>query len=476
MPTVILLTYVMASVITSIQVIMNKRNPVAASLWLVTIWLAPYLGSFLYYMLGINRVNRKAVSLRKGVDQYRFPILENFQVNESELSRYGISEHLIPLAKSVHRLVEQDLLSGNSIVPLFSGNMTYVAMIDAIDNANRSIVLMTYIFHADGIGDKFITALRQALARGVEIRVLLDGVMAHLTRPSIIKALRTAGIPYALFNSPLLARQFFFLNLRSHRKICVIDGLIGFTGGFNIHRDYWSPNPEQEVFQDTHFRVTGPIVAQLSNVFVNEWLYSSGETLRGEPWFFEEPETQEIGSVLARGIAAGPDERWERLRGAYLTALNVAQQSVRIMSPYFIPDEVLVAAIDDAINRQVAVDIIIPESGSKILLAATMGRINETLQHGARLWLCPSPFNHSKLMTVDNQWLLMGSGNWDERSLRLNYEFNMECYNTAIAEDVNKLFSAHQNAGRQLTYEEYMKRSFYERFLDGCARIFSPFL
>jgi len=212
MPTAILLTYVIAFVITSIRVIMNKRNPVAASLWLVTIWLAPYLGAFLYYMLGINRVNRKAVSLRKGINQYRFPILENFQVTESELSRYGISEHLIPLAKSIHRLAEQDLLSGNSIVPLFSGNMTYVAMIDAITNANRSIVLMTYIFHADGIGDRFITALRQALARGVEIRVLLDGVMAHLTRPSIIKALRTAGIPYALFNSPLLARQFFFLN------------------------------------------------------------------------------------------------------------------------------------------------------------------------------------------------------------------------------------------------------------------------
>ncbi len=470
------LIYFTISISAAIRVIMTKRNPLAAALWLVTIWFAPYLGPLLYYLLGINRVKRKAIHLRRGIDHYRYPVLNHYQVDAHALREHGIPDHFKPLVKSVHNLTEQHLLAGNRIVPLFSGETAYSAMIAEITAAKQSIALMTYIFHADGIGEKFIAALRQAHVRGVKIRVLLDGVMAHLAQPSITQALRAANIPYALFNSPLLAHRVFFLNLRSHRKICVIDGRIGFTGGFNIHRDYWSPDPGKRVFQDTHFRLTGPIVTHLSNVFVDEWLYSSGETLRGDPWFSETPELQEIGSVLARGIAAGPDERWERLRGSYLTALNVATQSVRIMSPYFIPDEVLLAAIDDAINRQVAVDILIPESGSKVLLAATMGRINETLKHGARLWLCPPPFNHSKLMIVDDQWLLMGSGNWDERSLRLNYEFDVECYDSVLVGNINNLFSAHQKAARQLTYEAYRHRPFHERLFDGCARLLSPFL
>ncbi|MBU2810119.1 cardiolipin synthase [Acidithiobacillus thiooxidans] len=470
------LTYVVLSIITSIKVVLNKRNPLAAALWLVIIWLAPYLGVFFYFMLGINRVKRKAVGMRKGLHRYNHPTLEKFIVTEGKLDVHEISSYYIPLAKSIHRLAEQSLIDGNEIEPLFTGNTAYNAMLEAIANSKKSIVLMTYIFHADGIGVKFISELRQAHARGVVIRVLLDGVMAHLTRPSVVHALRNAGIPFALFNSPLLARQFIFLNLRSHRKICVVDGRIGFTGGFNIHRDYWSSNPDEAVHQDTHFRVTGPIVAQLSTVFVNEWLYSSGETLRGEPWFLEEDEIPHEGRVLARGIAAGPNEQQERLRGSYLTALNVAQKSVKIMSPYFIPDEVLIAAIGDAINRQVEVDIFIPRNNSKILLAATMGTINEILGHGARLWLCPPPFNHSKLMIVDDQWLLMGSGNWDERSLRLNFEFNVECYNALLVNKINTLFRTHQNSATQFTYAEYLKRPFHHRLFDGCTRIFSPFL
>ncbi|MHB1531033.1 cardiolipin synthase [Acidithiobacillus sp.] len=464
------------SVFVSFKVILYKREASSATLWLVVIWLLPLLGSFLYYLLGINRVRRKASRLRGKMVRYRSDKnnIPRYDNADNLFQKTSISFHLLSIARSLGTITERSLLPHNQVAPLISGEECYPEMLKAINGAQHTIMLATYIFHSDGIGEQFIAALQKAVERGVLVKVLLDGVMAHLTRPSIIKALKSKNIPFALFNSPLVAKQIFVLNLRSHRKIMVVDGHIGFTGGLNINRDYWPSKPGQQVFHDTHFLLTGPIVSDLAEVFADEWQYTTGESLRGDMWFPVPDVTQ--GEVLARGIAAGPDERFDRLRCCYLAALNTAEQSVRIMSPYFIPDVTLIAALGDAALRQVVVDIFIPEKGNALLRWATFGQLRQILEYGARIWLCPPPFDHSKLMIVDGQWVLLGSGNWDERSLRLNFEFNIECYDFSLAAKMNALFENHLRSARQFTCADLDARSLASKLRDGLARLFALFL
>ena len=289
--------------------VLYKRDSRSAIGWVGLILLTPLFGAALYWMFGINRIHRRAKLMRSG-ETAAEPVASEHaaapELIEEHLQRGG--QHFQRLIELVSNATGRPLLEGNSIEPLAGGDEAYPAMLQAIDGAKRSITLASYIFDNDRVGKLFAHSLGQAKERGVEIRVLIDDIGSRYSFPSIVKVLRQAGIQTETFMRSLVPGYFAYFNLRSHRKIVVVDGELGFTGGMNIREGCWlSEHPRKEPTQDIHFRLTGPVVAQLQEVFAEDWEFANGEVLKGDLWY---PALQSAGKMLARDrVWTGREQR-----------------------------------------------------------------------------------------------------------------------------------------------------------------------
>ncbi|MGQ9896755.1 MAG: cardiolipin synthase [Acidobacteriota bacterium] len=457
--------------IVSGHALLYKREARSALLWLLVAWFLPVLGAVLYLLIGINRLQRRAQRLRRAA---ALPPTSEALEGEDQTGTLA-DDDLGGLARLVQQVTGQPLLAGNRITPLVNGVQAYPAMLEAIAQAQHSIALATYIFDRDGIGNQFVQALLAAQRRGVSVRILIDDVYVRLVRGSAFKFLKAAGLHIVSFNPPVLPARLHAANLRNHRKLLIVDGQIGFTGGMNIHRPYWQPEQPATAFRDLHFRVQGPVVRHMIETFTDDWYFTTGERLDTNFWGEETP--QEVEQALARGIEAGPDETLERLRWVFLGALNIARQSVRIWTPYFVPDQSLLAALSAAALRGVEVDILTPvENNHPLVQWAGRAHYWQVLEHGARIWERSGPFDHSKLMVVDGRWACIGSANWDARSLRLNFEFNLEVYDSHLAQQLEALFQSARQEATLVTAVQLQARPLPVRLRDGAARLFSPML
>lgn len=460
----------LAATFSSIQALLCKRDSRATALWIGVIWLVPGLGPLLYLTLGINRIRRRAISL--GVrDIVTRPLPENFgEPQQME------AEHLRMLARVVTRVVNRPLMPGNRIQPFVNGDQAFPAMLAAIDSAKISVSLCSYIFDNDASGQEFVAALERAIKRGIEVRVLIDSAGTRYSFPPITHRLRHAGVRYARFlpSSLLAPWRAATINLRNHRKVLAIDGRLAFTGGMNIrYGNCLNAKPKSPV-QDLHFSVEGPAVTQLQEAFANDWAFTTGETLDGDKWF---PHLKESGDAIARVITDGPDADFEKLRWTLLGALAEAQTSVQILTPYFLPDLALITALNLAALRGVRVDIILPAKNNLPYVHwASRSMWWQVLKRGCRIWLTPPPFDHSKLMIVDGHWVLLGSANWDARSLRLNFEMNVECYGRAFAQQMERVLADKLRGAREVTLAEVDARSVPAKLRDATVRLFEPFL
>ncbi len=459
----------------SSHAILHKTDTRSATAWVGLIWLVPFIGATLYLFLGINRIQRRAKELKSGVTQYSVR-LDEAPRSPADLDRELGSERarLVELARVVGQVTKQPLLVGNQLDRLVDGDEAYPAMLDSIRAARSSVSLMSYIFEAEGVGRQFVDALADAAARGVEVRVLIDDVGTRYGRPRIHRVLAKRKVPVAKFLPAFLPRSMTHFNLRNHCKILVVDGCVAFTGGMNIRqRSVLGSNPRHAT-KDLHFRVEGPVVAQLQDVFARDWAFTTGEHLAGKRWF---PALEPVGETLARGITDGPDQDLDKLQWVFLAAVGAARRSIRIMTPYFLPDSVLTKALHLAAKRGVEVDIIVPEVGNlPVVRWAMWGNYRQVLDEGMRVWLSPPPFDHSKLMLVDGYWSSIGSANWDPRSLRLNFEFNLECYDEAFAASLEDHVRDRLRDVRLLTIEELDARAPLKKLRDGTARLLKPYL
>jgi len=463
------------SVAASAHVVLYKRDSRAALSWVGFIWLVPLAGAILYFIFGVNRIRRRAILRRGKRGRYRAEAAE-IECAPEELHRHlpGHTGHLQMLARVVGNVVERPLLPGNRIEPLIDGDEAYPAMLEAIRQARQTLSLETYIFDRDAAGLAFTQALGVAVRRGVSVRVLVDGAGILYSWPSILHELRREGVPHALFHQSSHLRRLRSLNLRTHRKILVADGRVGFTGGINIRAGHWVRRGLPHPVRDLHFRVQGPVVRQLQETFADDWLFSTDETLVGDSWF---PQPEPCGPVLARGVTDGPDEDFEKLRWTLLGALSIARDSIRILTPYFLPDPALISALSLAAMRGVQVDILLPaRSNLPFVQWASQALWWQVLAHGCRLWLTAPPFDHSKLLVVDDCWALVGSANWDPRSLRLNFEFNLECYDVDLAGRLIKILEDKRKGAHPVTLAEMDGRSLPIRLRDGLARLLTPYL
>jgi cardiolipin synthase len=461
------------SLVTSVHAILHKRDPRAAVSWTGLIWLVPIGGALLYVTFGVNRIARRAGKLRqrrKPIE--RFPASTVCREGELRAMLTPEYEHLSSIAKVAENLTGRPILSGNRISMLVNGEEAYPSMLEAIRSAKTSVLLLAYIFEDDPTGRLFIDALSDAKKRGCAVRVLVDYVGSH---GAVAHALRRADVAVAVFLPPvLLPFKNQYMNLRNHRKILVCDGILGFTGGMNIRQGHMIGIPGPHRTQDTHFRLEGPVARHLVEAFADDWAFATDELLSGPEWYPQIPAT---GPVSARGIAFDPGEQIDLLRLTIGAAISAARKSIRIVSPYFIPEQPLITALNVAALSGVQVDIVIPSrSDSRVVQWATQAMLWQVLINGCRVWTSAEPFDHSKLLLVDDAWVFFGSVNMDTRSMRLNFEFNVEAYCRELAATVRTHIDAKVKQSRAVTLDEMDGRSTGTKLRDGIARLFSPYL
>ena len=462
-------------IVVTIHAVLNKRDTRAVIGWVGLAWLAPIAGPFAYIFFGINRIQRKAVSLKIGESRTEITPLplqeEDYRIRDEILRRCPTLQGLAELG---HSVTGKRLIPGNAVERLLNGDEAYPSMIAAIDTATTSIALLSYIFDHDQVGETFVTALKKAKSRGVEVRVLIDHVGARYSKPSMVERLRKEGIRVAAFLPTRRPWGLQYANLRNHRKILVVDGFVGFTGGTNIREGHFLALEPAHPVQCVHFKLQGPVVAEMMHVFAVDWLFATGELLQGDGWF---PVPKRAGHVGARGIPDGPDEDFENVSEVMLGAIATACRSLRIATPYFLPDSAIIRALNVAAMRGIEVDILIPEKNNIALVQwATQGQLGQLLDKGCRVHASPPPFDHTKLMVIDSVWSLIGSTNWDPRSLRLNFEFNVECYGIELAEQLEQLIDQKIGQSSQVTVDHLGARSLAVRIRDGLARLASPYL
>ena len=446
----------------TVHVLLYKRNIGTSISWMGIAWLSPFIGGILYYALGVNRVKRRARRLRRERSHM-------FLVAEVAPDAPDAGP-LTPLEYAIGRLTGLSAESGNKVSLMRSGDAAYPAMLAAIDTAEKSVGLASYIFRDDAAGMPFIQALIRAHRRGVAVRVLIDGIGGGYFWSGTYERLREAGVPVDRFLHSYVPWKTPFLNLRNHRKLLVIDGRVAFTGGINIGAEnLLATNPAHPV-HDTHFRLEGPVVEQLTEVFADDWVYETGEKLLDKAWF---PELSTCGDAVARAITSGPDEDMEQIEFAVLHAISCARRSIRVVTPYFLPPDVLTTALGLAAMRGIAVDVFVPEqSNHRVLDWARRVPLRNLVEAGCRVWLMPPPFDHSKLMCIDDIWSLIGSANWDTRSFRLNFELNVEIQDEAFAQMLMEAMPK----GRALTLGEIEGDSFPLKLRNNAARLLQPYL
>ncbi len=458
------LRILLAAVVT-LHVLRTKRDIGAAIGWIGLTWLAPLIGAFLYVTLGINRVRR----LAKRLSEAR-PWSSR---RDAAAETPALEGHLAPLVGAVARLTGRSLLAGNRVRCLHDGDSAYPVMIEAIEGARRSLLLCSYLFHDDPVGGRFVDAIIAAHGRGVAVRVLVDGIGSGYFRCGVARRLRAAGVPVARFMHSALPWRMPFLNLRTHKKVLVVDGAVGFTGGLNIAVENVLRFRPSHPVSDTHFRLTGPIVDQLAEAFAKDWSFTSGEEL--DPVLFYGRQSATDGEAFCRVVTSGPDSDLEKIEFVIMQGVALARRSVRIMTPYFLPDERLLTVLAMASMRGVEIDLVLPRRSNQPLVDWARAPNNiPLLDAGVRIWLSDPPFNHSKLMVVDRAWSLIGSANQDVRSLRLNFELNVEVHDRDLAHELDAFMLAHRHA--RYGGEQLAARAFPVRIRDSAARLLLPYL
>jgi cardiolipin synthase len=458
--------YVLVAGTVTAHVLLTKSDVRAALGWIAVAWLSPIFGALLYLVFGINRVTRRALHFTK-LEHQRGSVT-------GPDAQPAVPANIAALSAMAQRVTGSPLIAGNAVSVLHNGDEAYPVMLAAIRDAQHSVALASYIFRNDAVGRSFIDALIEARKRGVAVRVLIDSIGSGYILPATLRRLKAGQVSVARFLHTWVPWRMPFLNMRNHKKLLIIDGKVGFTGGLNIGAENSARLTSKNYVDGVHVRVEGPVTRQLMDTFARDWSFTTGEVLDQDAWW---PPINSAGPVFARGIHSGPDADMYKLETILGAALAQAQTRVRIVTPYFLPDQRLQFAITQAELRGVSVEILVPERCDYVLLDWAMrAHLRFFRNTPATIYLSPSPFNHAKLMTVDGQWCLIGSSNWDTRSLRLNFEFDLECYDRALTADIDALIERKISQSRRLTQNELTSIPKWTQLRDAAVRLLLPYL
>ena len=449
-----------AATAASLHALLFKRRPQSAFAWIAVCLTLPLVGALLYYLFGINRVKTRARKLLTGHPELDCPT-EYVGTPPPQLQ---------PLARLGSAVSGWPLTAGNRVEPLYEAPAIFDAMIEAIERAQEYVYFSTYIFDGGPLGQRFAAALSAAAERGADVRVLLDGVGEWYSPKRASKLLGGTRVRFARFLPPRLFPPAFSVNLRNHRKILIVDGQEAFTGGINIRDRYLEANDVRIL--DTHFRLSGPVLAQIETVFLRDWHF-----VTGNPGIVARRVPKPTGGAMCRVVTDGPAMRFDRLTSLLTGAIASARRRVAIMTPYFVPPRELISPLLAAALEGVDVAVILPALNNlPYVHRATRHMLWELLERGVSVYYQPPPFVHSKLFYVDDHYAQIGSANFDSRSLRLNFEMNVEVYDRDTVTELATHFEAVRARSRRVTLAEVDSRPFLTRTIDGIAWLFSPYL
>ncbi len=366
------------------------------------------------------------------------------------------------------------IVAGNRVEALLNGEQIFPSMLQAIGQAERSIVFETYIYWSGDIGEKFSAALIERARAGVKVHVLLDWVGSSRMDDAQIEAMREAGVDILKYR-PLRWYNISRLNNRTHRKLLVVDGKIGFTGGVGI-ADKWLGNAQDpEHWRDSHFRIEGPAVAQMQAVALDNWMKTTGKVLHGADYF---PALQAAGDSPAQMFSSSPSGGSESMELMYLLAITAATQSIQLSSSYFVPDDLVRQALIDAVRRGVKIQIITPgrHIDTEVVRRASRGQWGDLLEAGVEIFEYQPTMFHCKVMVVDGLLVSVGSTNFDERSFRLNDEANLNIYDPIFASKQIAIFQQDLQRSRQITFADWKNRPFREKMLEKTLALAAPLL
>ena len=449
--------------ITSIHATLSKSDPRSAAFWIVVCLLFPLGGVVLYLVFGVNRLNRRAQRRAAAEQAIVRPVTVTPADADWRVGDYGA------LIRTTRQVTGLPLVANCQLQPLLNGDEAYPEMLAAIGQASSWVFLSSYIFDNSGVGQVFIDALVSAQQRGVEVAVIIDGVGEWYDGGKARRQLCKRGVNARSFLPLRLLPPQFAINLRNHRKLLLVDGLVGFVGGMNIRPQHTQRPDKPLQIQDLVVKLKGPVINQLTQVALDDWRYVTGE--QWSPVLTAESVT---GSSLCRAIPDGPEQPLDKLLAVLLAAIISARQSIRIMTPYFLPPRELDAVLRAAALSNVEVTVILPEQGDHRLVHwASLHRLPALIDAGIHVYFQPPPFAHTKLLVIDDSYVQFGSANIDVRSLRLNFELVIESFDTDFARRMNDHID--EVLGRSQRVESALLRSsWWQRIRNASCWLFSP--
>jgi cardiolipin synthase A/B len=459
-----------------IPVIITRRMmPSTTMAWLAIVFFLPTVGLIAYVLFGSEVIGRRRRRLHRRVVLRQRTKMPFSQQHDDPVSR-EMREHQYPMVIQTERIFGMPVSDGNHVELLTTFDSFTNRLIEDITQAKHHVHLTFYIFEPDETGARVADALIEAQRRGVTCRVIADAAGSRdlFARGGLAERMKEHGVRVvsALPVSPL-RRRFERLDLRNHRKLAVIDGRIAYAGSHNvINREY--PTGEKLDLTDLSARFTGPVVAQLQIVFIEDWVFETDEHIDGEPLF---PKLDAAGRVRVQTVPSGPNEESETFRRVLLAAVNSARKRLVITTPYLALDEPTLLAISMAAYRGVSVEVVSTErSDYGIVAAAGRSHIDRLLEYGVRVFLFKPGLLHTKAMSIDDSYAILGSANLDMRSFNLNFELNAILYGEEITRRLREVQEGYMTDSVELDLESWRARPRWRRFLDDAAALLSPLL
>jgi cardiolipin synthase len=463
-----------------LTIVQQRGNPTKTLAWAVLVVVVPLVGITFYLVFGKNYRREKMLSRKEQSDQQQLTRIigkliatDNYRTWSKDVSRsfFDFMDIAHMLTKSGYTLPTRH----NSVQLLKNGRQKYDALLSAIDAAKHHVHLEYYIIENDEIGNQLRKLLIKKAREGVEVRVISDHFGSFGLSRDFINSLLAAGAQVYPFFRIHLAAFKSKINYRNHRKIAVIDGLVGFVGGINIADHYLSGLPDIGIWRDTHVRVEGDAVRWLQAVFLLDWHFVSKQLIANTETYF--PPHSVVQTCVVQIATSGPDSDWATIMQTYFAAINHAKERLYIASPYFIPNEALLTALQAAALRGIDVRLLMSaRSDSSITQWASMSYVSDILESGASVFLYEKGFSHSKLLMVDGEFCSVGTANMDVRSFEHNFEVNAIIYNADFTQHLEEEFLHDLENSRRLSLAEWRKRSRFEQLMENLSRLLAPLL
>lgn len=457
----------------------QRKNPETVWAWLLVLYAIPVAGFLLYLIFGQDYRKSRMFREKEIEGELKYAARRQSESLQQDGKWLPEPELLQFQSLMVYNLNEgQSVLTNNNEIRIFTeGHEKFSTLLEEIHQAVQYIHIQYYIIREDELWEILEEALLKKAAEGVEIRILYDSMGCRRRKRDSFARLMEAGVQVAEFFPAVFGKLQLRLNYRNHRKIVVIDGRIGFVGGFNIGKEYLGLDQKFGHWRDTHLCIEGAAVTSLAVRFVLDWNYAAKENLFQEDRLFSLPVYERNGKELVQIVSSGPDSEAEKIRNNYLRLIHLAKDHIYIQTPYFIPDEDILDALHIAAKSGVDVRIMVPcKPDHPFVYWANHAYLGELIQAGAKCYRYQDGFLHAKGMMADGLSACIGTANMDIRSFRLNFEVNAVLYGREAVSRLEVIFQEDMTRSIQITPEEYQKRSAAVRIREQVCRLLSPLL